>query len=205
MPNEDFVSKALAGAKSALASANKFTASTGDKNPGMFSPKKAAPAPAPAKSAPSPSREGLKGEAFDAGAGIRERLKSQAEGKAAEGSFKKGGTVPKTGVYKLHKDEQVLPASKMDKSVLDKATAALGTSQKPKHGMRSTSIDHHGDGSHTVRHMPIEGGQDQSYAVKNTSELGKRIKEILGMGDDEEAEKKAPEPAAKEAAEGEKV
>jgi hypothetical protein len=27
------------------------------------------------------------------------------------GSFKKGGTVPKTGVYKLHKGEKVIPAA----------------------------------------------------------------------------------------------
>jgi len=28
----------------------------------------------------------------------------------AQGSFKRGGTVPKTGTYRLHKGERVIPA-----------------------------------------------------------------------------------------------
>lgn len=37
---------------------------------------------------------------------------------AAIGSFKRGGKVPKTGIYKLHKDEVVVPAKKSKKSGL---------------------------------------------------------------------------------------
>jgi hypothetical protein len=36
---------------------------------------------------------------------------------AVQGSFKKGGTVPKTGIYQLHKGEKVIPKHKADKMV----------------------------------------------------------------------------------------
>lgn len=39
----------------------------------------------------------------------------QNSGGQALGSFKKGGKVPKTGLYKLHKGEKVVPAKKRKK------------------------------------------------------------------------------------------
>lgn len=90
----------------------------------------------------------------------------------------------------------------MKKAVMDKATAGLGGSKKPKHGIRSTHIDHHTDGSATVKHQmhtrPEKVGMDdseESYAVKNTDELVSRLKEMLG-GSSEPAAQAAPSSAA---------
>jgi hypothetical protein len=93
--------------------------------------------------------------------------------------------------------------SPLSKSLMDKATAALGGASEdgPKHGFRSTHVDHHKDGSHTVRHTP-KMGDEISYAVKDNNELTQKIKKYLGKsGDDEVNESDSP---AKEKSEGEK-
>lgn len=87
------------------------------------------------------------------------------------------------------------------KEVMDKATAGLGKPKQPKHGMRNTHIDHHMDGSHTVRHMPHEGEPEVSYAVKNHAELAKKIKEYLGDSAESEAPKEAHDSKLEESAE----
>lgn len=56
---------------------------------------------------------------------VQARMKSQGEkeaskvgyeksdsGERIKGSYKKGGTIPETGAYKLHKGERVVPAKK---------------------------------------------------------------------------------------------
>jgi len=75
----------------------------------------------------------------------------------------------------------------MKKAVMDKATAGLGGAKK-KSGIRSTHIDHHNDGSATVKHqmamrsdkVGMGDNDDDSYAVKNVEELVARLKEKLG-------------------------
>jgi len=202
MPDNDFVKRALASAKNTLADANRFQASV--RGPERPSPKPAAPA------SPAPSN-GIGKEASDAAAGIKYR----GEQAKALGSFKKGGTVPKTGLYELHKDEKVIPAKdnkeakpamkseakpEMKKAVMDKATSGLGGSKKPKHGIKHTHIEHHSDGSHTVKHQmhtrPDKVGMDDnenSYAVKDGGDLVEKLKQMLGAG---EAAPAAPAPSS---------
>ena len=78
----------------------------------------------------------------------------------------------------------------MKKAVMDKATAGLGGAKKS--GPRSTHIDHHTNGSHTVKVQmrnsdtnKIGNPEDseQSYAVANSSDLISRLKEMLGVSD----------------------
>jgi hypothetical protein len=52
----------------------------------------------------------MKSEAEDTLATDGENVNSDA--KRIAGSYKKGGKVPKTGIYKLHKKEVVIPAKK---------------------------------------------------------------------------------------------
>lgn len=60
--------------------------------------------------------------------------------------------------------------------------------KKKKHSYRRTEIDHHENGSHTVRHIPrnekteagSESPSDMTYAVKDTDELHDGIEEHLG-------------------------
>lgn len=88
------------------------------------------------------------------------------------------------------------------KELMDKATAALGgqSDEMPAHGFRDTHVRHHKDGSHTVSHIP-HSGEEISYAVKDSSELTKKLKKYLG-GKKEEATEPADSPA-EEKSEGE--
>ncbi len=61
-----------------------------------------------------------------------------------------------------------------------------GGKKRPKHGMRSTHIEHLTEGSHVVRHSPYEG-EETSYVAKNSKELSDKIKQYLG-GKEEAAE-----------------
>lgn len=45
--------------------------------------------------------------------GLESELYRERNRQAAQGSFQKGGTVPRTGNYKLHKGEKVVPAPVM--------------------------------------------------------------------------------------------
>ncbi len=66
-------------------------------------------------------------------------------------------------------------------SLLDKVKddGLGGKKKRPKHGMRTTSMEHMTEGSHVVRHMPYEG-DEISYVAKDHAELAKKIKEYLG-------------------------
>lgn len=173
MPNDDAVSKALAGAKSALAGARKFTQSTGDTDPSRFAAKPAASAPAPAAKKPE---TGIAREASDVGTGIKYRLEQQK----SLGSMKKGGTIPKTGSYKMHKGEEVVTADKSNlQEVIERAKDSLGGPMRPKHGMRSSHVDHLNDGSHVVRMQP-HAGDEVSYSAKDHKELADKLKQYLG-------------------------
>lgn len=90
----------------------------------------------------------------------------------------------------MHEGEKVIPKEKMDK-------AMSGLGGKPKPGTpRSTHIDHHFNGSATVKHqmhantsdkIGMGDNQEVSYAVKDTPELLAKLKEYLGGGSAEPA------------------
>jgi hypothetical protein len=62
---------------------------------------------------------------------------------------------------------------------------------KAKH--KSTSIEHHDDGSHTVRHVPHEGGPELSYAAANLDAVHDGLEEHLGEPNhDEEMKHEIP-------------
>ncbi len=180
MPNNDDV---LKGAKAALARADQFTKSVESQAPSRPAPK-AAPAPAAAKPAPS---TGLSKEAEDVGSG----LKWRAEQVKTLGSFKKGGVVPKTGNYKLHKDEKVIPAEKakqMDSKMMDAASSALGKSSpskptmKAKLHMRITPTD---NGTYVVDHEHRGGSEGEmkppaQHGVMDVKSLLKHVGDHYG-------------------------
>ena len=63
-----------------------------------------------------------------------------------------------------------------------------------KHHYRETRIEHHHDGSHTMRHMPHDGGEEKSYAVPDLEGAKQGLDENVGQP--EQAEGGAPEGAA---------
>lgn len=63
----------------------------------------------------------------------------------------------------------------------------LGGGPKPKSAKKgkkvrhkTTHIEHHADGSHTVRHAHADGGGETSYAAKNMDELHQGLDENVG-------------------------
>lgn len=83
-----------------------------------------------------------------------------------------------------------------------KAAEVLSGGGKPKGKKvrhRKTEIEHHDNGSHTVRHYPADekegmaSGQPVSYAAKDLDEVHDGLEEHLGEPNQEEAEA-APEP-----------
>jgi len=70
--------------------------------------------------------------------------------------------------------------------------------KKKKHRMKSTHIDHHPDGSHTVRHTPMEGGEEVSYAKPDLDGVHDGLEEHVG--EPNEGEEQA-EPVAEAGAE----
>lgn len=177
MPDKDFVSKALESAKSALAGAKKFSASAGDSEPGRFAPK-------PAMSKPTPKPAPVTGLAKDA-SDVNSGLKWRAEQVKALGSFKKGGTVPKTGVYKLHEGEQVIPAE-----IMDKATSALGGPKKMKKKLHM-NIEPTDDDRFHVMHS-YSGGDKTEPMMENTKHAPSSLAELLEHVKNHYGEEKEP-------------
>jgi hypothetical protein len=102
-PPEDKTAKALRESKKVLAGAERFARSVGGPKVETPSPPSKPAPPVPAKKAPDTLAESL--------AAKRENVEQYKAGTGEDlkGSFKKGGTVPETGAYKLHKGEHVIP------------------------------------------------------------------------------------------------
>lgn len=164
MPNDDKTVDILAGAKKALSSGSSFTKSVEGKTNSSFAPK---PASKPAPAAPAKPKSQTDKDVSDIAGGLKWRGE-QAKAVNTLGSFKHGGTVPKTGAYQLHKDEQVIPAEKakqMDTKVMDAASQALGKSSpskptmKAKLHMRITPTD---NGAYIMDHEHRGGSEGES-------------------------------------------
>jgi hypothetical protein len=195
MPAPTATDDALQGAKAALATAKaKFpTAPAAPAAP--VKPKMAAPA------AP-------KGD--DTAGGLAWRAQQIKENPTVLGQFKDGGKVPKTGVYKLHKDETVLTADegkaiakKKDKdSGMGMATMALGMKKSPggKTRMHIESSDN--DGFITKSHSEdADGkgdGREQVHVHPSLDHLVDHVKKTYGAAPDNEPNEES------EAAEAEK-
>ena len=64
----------------------------------------------------------------------------------------------------------------------------LAAKHKGEAKHKSTSVEHHADGSHTVRHMPHEGGPELSYAATDLDGVHDGLEEnVGGPNHDEEA------------------
>lgn len=98
--------------------------------------------------------------------------------------------------------EEMMPKKTAVKDVLSresKKTAApksdSKTSTKKKH--KHTHIEHHDDGSHTVRHTPEGGGPEVSYAAPDLDAVHDGMEEHVG---DPNAAQAAPDAAPDAAA-----
>jgi len=79
--------------------------------------------------------------------------------------------------------------------------AGLGGGKKrPKHGFRSTHVEHLTDGSHVARMQPHEG-DETSFTAADHNELAAKIKKYLGDSAEPEGVKEKNDSPAEEAKE----
>jgi hypothetical protein len=88
--------------------------------------------------------------------GVAKALGSPKSAGNPLGSFKQGGTVPKTGVYKLHKDEKVIPAK--------------STGMKDMMSMAGNALAHKKDGKKKV-HLHIKPSDNDGYSIEQTEHM----------------------------------
>jgi hypothetical protein len=93
----------------------------------------------------------------------------------------------------LSKDSKSAPKPKSESKSESKSKDGKKT-RKHKH----THIEHHDDGSHTVRHTPVDGGQEVSYSKPDLDGVHDGLEEHIG---DPNADEEQAEPAAEAAAE----
>ena len=104
----------------------------------------------------------------------------------------------------MEKEKKVTPVEILGGGKHEKSGGKGGKKKKRKY--RRTEIDHHDNGSHTVRHIPhaedgpdeVTGkpGGDTSYAVKDMDELHDGMEEHLGDPNVAEEQAAAPAPQA---------
>ena len=119
----------------------------------------------------------------------------------ALGSFAKGTShVPKTGIYKLHEGEAVIPKEKNMDSMKDKMTEALGGSdKKPKKEIKEMHVRKTANGKHIVthKHHHPEHHPDEEHSMENMAALHQHMEDHAGTPNEGEgAESAAPAGAA---------
>ena len=117
------------------------------------------------------------------------------------GSFAKGTShVPKTGIYKLHEGEAVIPKDKNMDSMKDKMTEALGGSdKKPKKEIKEMHIRKTANGKHIVthKHHHPEHHPDEEHSMEDMGALHQHMEDHAGTPNEGEgAESAAPAGAA---------
>jgi hypothetical protein len=126
---------------------------------------------------------------------------STDEARRPLGSFKKGTShVPKTGLYKLHEGEAVIPKEKNMDSMKDKMTEALGgEAKKPKKEIKEMVHRKTTNGKHIIvhKHHHPEHHPDEEHAMENMAAVHQHMEDHAGSPNDGEgAESAAPAGAA---------
>jgi len=111
------------------------------------------------------------------------------------GSFKKGTShVPKTGIYKLHEGEAVIPKDKNMDSMKDKMTEALGgNDKKPKKEIKEMVHRKTTNGKHIVvhKHHHPEHHPDEEHAMNTMAELHQHMEDHAGTPNEGEGQESA--------------
>jgi hypothetical protein len=116
------------------------------------------------------------------------------------GSFAKGTShVPKTGVYKLHEGEAVIPKDKNMADMKDKMMASLsGDDKKPKKEIKEMHIRKTANGKHIVKHVHHhpEHHPDEEHAMEDMGALHQHMEDHAGTPNDGEGAESAPPAGA---------
>ena len=119
------------------------------------------------------------------------------------GSYAKGTShVPKTGIYKLHEGEAVIPKDKNMDSIKDKMTEALGGSdKKPKKEIKEirTRKGKSGGYIHEHHHTHPEHHSMEEHTSKDAAAMHDHMEEHMGEANPGEAEADAGQHGIPEA------
>jgi len=106
---------------------------------------------------------------------------------------------------KPEKKKSVSVGSVLSKESKPKAESKDSGKSSKKKKMKHTHIEHHNDGSHTVRHTPMGGGEEMSYSKPDLDGVHDGLEEHVGdpnaaegqpMADGGGAPEQQPQPAA---------
>jgi hypothetical protein len=114
----------------------------------------------------------------------------------AEIKTKETPKVSVSGILSKEGDDMEKAASKKPSSKKDDKKS--GTKKKHKH----THIEHHDNGTHTVRHTPEGGGPETSYAAKDLDEVHDGLEEHVGDPNGDEGQEpptQQPQPSGSQA------
>ena len=115
-------------------------------------------------------------------------------------SFKKGTShVPKTGVYKLHEGEAVIPKDKNMADLNDKVMASLsGDDKKPKKEIKKMHIHKTANGKHIVvhEHHHPEHHPDEEHSMSDMAALHQHMEDHAGTPNEGEGAESAPPAGA---------
>lgn len=127
---------------------------------------------------------------------MAEEVKEPKEKKDEKGETK---PVKKNAASLMTKDEPKKPVAKDSSGKSEKSAGK----KKKTHKFHHTMVEHHSDGSHTVRHVPEGGGQEVSYAAPDLNGVTAGLQQNLGGGQAEPpASAPTPAPAPAPAAGG---
>lgn len=205
----DDTAKKLSAAKSALSNAAKFTKSVEGSEKSMFAPKPAAPKPV--ATAPKPAMPA--NPQGDVGKELADKARNVSQYGEGVPKMHDGGVAKKDGLHDLQKGEVVLTKDQAKKSKVKdlmtkdepkkekesgskeskekKEPSAKKESKGKKVQHKHTHIEHHYDANgkptgHTVRHTPVEGGQEVSYAAPDLDGVHDGLEENIGGAGQEE-------------------
>ena len=116
------------------------------------------------------------------------------------GSFKQGTShVPKTGIYKLHEGEAVVPKEKNMENLKDKVMSSLGgEDKKPKKEIKEIHIRKTANGKHIVKHVHHhpEHHPDEEHSMEDMGALHQHMEDHAGTPNDGEGAESAPPAGA---------
>ena len=106
------------------------------------------------------------------------------------GSFKSGTPyIPKTGVYKLHEGEAVVPKEKNTMNAADAMAGITGKSKPPKKEIKEMVHTKTHNNKHIVthRHHHPEHHPDETHAFDNMGDVHSHMEDHAGMPNEGEA------------------
>ena len=147
------------------------------------------PVAEPTKSTPSAPAPWEYVKKKPAPAGEKQMYQKATEWAKPLGSLKHGTShVPKTGVYKLHEGEAVVPKEKNTMNALDAMAGITGKAKPPKEIKEMAHTKTH-NGKHIVthRHHHPEHHPDETHAFDNMADVHSHMEDHAGVPNEGEA------------------